>query len=248
MRTAISKFSKPSEKLDFIFSHICNFELMDGRTPNQVGGAVVDFHTSFMSMEPKYFGLSSYEEMVFYLDTLNKSDFILLNHNTYGPFQYFNGKVNCCRHGTITFKGLNHLHDIENKGILSNKCFVAMAFDDNKYKRLDAIRLACDKYQFDAFIVDEFRDKETQTIDSNIISSIKSSNFCIADFTGSNNGVYLESGFAMGRNMKVIFTCEKSDFEKNKKHFDVNHYPFLCYSDFDDLTKKLIPEIGSYIK
>ena len=52
----------------------------------------------------------------------------------------------------------------------------------------------------------------------------------------------------MGRNMKVIFTCEKLDFETNKKHFDVNHYPFLCYSDFDDLTKKLISEIGFYIK
>ena len=33
-----------------------------------------------------------------------------------------------------------------------------MAFDDDKHKRLDAIKLACEKHQFDAFIVDEFRD------------------------------------------------------------------------------------------
>jgi nucleoside 2-deoxyribosyltransferase len=152
------------------------------------------------------------------------------------------------QHGKITFKGLNHLHEIENKGILSNKCFVAMSFDGNKNNRLDAIKIACAAYQFDAFVVDDYYETGNQTIDSKIITAIKSSNFCIADFTGINQGAYMEAGFAMGRNMKVIFTCEKKDFETNKKHFDVNHYPFLCYESYGDLTEQLKSRIGAYIK
>ncbi len=134
------------------------------------------------------------------------------------------------------------------KGILSNLCFVAMPFDENKLVRLDAIKKACIQFQFDAFIIEEFHEMGNYTIDSKIISAIKSSNFCIADFTGINHGAYLEAGFAMGRGMKVIFICEEKDFKANKKHFDVEHYPFKCYKDYEDLTRQLVIEIGAYIK
>ena len=50
-----------------------------------------------------------------------------------------------------------------------------------------------------------------------------------------------------GRGMKVIFVCQEDDFDQNKKHFDVNHYPFITYKDFEDLTKLLTDEITAYI-
>jgi nucleoside 2-deoxyribosyltransferase len=122
-----------------------------------------------------------------------------------------------------------------------------MVFDEKRNERLNAIKLACEEYGFEAFDVENYNVKDNQTIDAKNISAIKSSRFCIADFTGLNQGAYFEGGFAMGRNMKVIFVCDKKDFEKNKKHFDVNHYPFICYNDFDDLTTKLKYEINAYI-
>jgi nucleoside 2-deoxyribosyltransferase len=123
-----------------------------------------------------------------------------------------------------------------------------MAFDEKKDERLNAIKKACLEYNIDAFIVEEYKTKDNQTIDSRIITAIKSSRFCIVDFTGLNQGAYFEAGFAIGRNMKVILVCEAIDFKENKKHFDVNHYPFLPYDNFEDLTNKLKIEIGSYIK
>ena len=38
MRTALEKSASPSEKLDFIFSHIANIEFPDGRIRYSEGG------------------------------------------------------------------------------------------------------------------------------------------------------------------------------------------------------------------
>ncbi|HWY34000.1 MAG TPA: hypothetical protein VNX68_05095, partial [Nitrosopumilaceae archaeon] len=114
-----------------------------------------------------------------------------------------------------------------------------MAFDERKQDRLEAIQKACLGYGFDAFIIESYSIKENQTIDSKIIAAIKSSRFCIIDFTSLNQGAYFEAGIAIGREMKAIFICERKDFQENKKHFDVNHYPFLCYDNFVQLTELL---------
>jgi hypothetical protein len=57
----------------------------------------------------------------------------------------------------------------------------------------------------------------------------------------------MEAGIAIGREMKIIFTCEEDDFKNNRKHFDVNHYPFLTYKSYEELTSKLKIEIAAYI-
>ena len=100
---------------------------------------------------------------------------------------------------------------------------------------------------FDAFVIDQFASKKNKTIVAKIMAAIKSSRFCIADFTSFNLGAYFEAGIAVGREMKVIFICEAKDFKENKKHLDVNHYPFLCYNDFGHLTEMLTDEISAYI-
>ena len=159
------------------------------------------------------------------------------NHN---PIAFIN-------YGVISFKGMQFLNDIERRAVLSSRCFVAMAFDDKKDERLKAINSACQNFGFTAFTVDEHHEPGNHTIDSKIILAIKGSRFCIVDFTGINAGAYMEAGYAMGRDKRVIFVCEVKDFEENKKHFDVNHYPFLRYSSFPDLTSQLTNSIGSYI-
>ena len=246
----IDKNTSPATKLDAILLHICNYQVPGIGNKNNSGGTIIETMNCYMNHDPKYFGLNSNREMAFYLDTLIKMGFIE-PASTEGQSRkdYWDTEpVVFYEKIKITFKGLNHCYELENRGELSKKCFVAMVFDENKVERLNAIKEACAKHGFDAIDVEGYTSKENETIDSRIISALKSAKFCIADFTGLNQGAYFEGGYAMGRNMKVIFVCDKKDFQANKKHFDVNHYPFICYEDFTDLTNKLIDEIGAYIK
>jgi hypothetical protein len=248
MRSPIDKSATPLEKFDFIFAHICNFENKATGRRNDEGGVTIDFTDAYMSFDHNYFGLKSYEELGFYLDALRKEGLIDLFENS-GMWRPGSGqdRVLYFSKGVLTFKGLDYLSKISKKGVMSNKCFVAMVFDDKKDQRLAAIQSACLSFGFDAFVIDQYAAKGNQTIDAKIIAAIKSSRFCIADFTDLNRGAYFEAGMAIGREMKVIFICDKQDFQENKKHFDVNHYPFLCYNDFGHLTEMLKDQIGAYI-
>jgi hypothetical protein len=86
MRTAISNNATPSEKQDYIMQHLFNLENSGGIKINNRGGAKIDFINSFMSYDPKIFGLSSKEEMKFYLDTLEQAGMIELIRGTFNDF------------------------------------------------------------------------------------------------------------------------------------------------------------------
>lgn len=74
---------------------------------------------------------------------------------------------------------------------------------------------------------------------------MKSSKFCIADFTEQRDGVYFESGFAVGLGKKVIYTCHKKWFKKS--HFDTNHFPHIIYESMQELKEKLDNKIKAWI-
>ena len=57
-------------------------------------------------------------------------------------------------------------------------------------------------------------------IDDEIMASIRSARFVVADFTGNRGGVYYEAGFAHGLGLPVIFMCRQDD----ELHFDVRQY------------------------
>jgi hypothetical protein len=61
-------------------------------------------------------------------------------------------------------------------------------------------------------------------IDDRLRVEIQTSRFLIADLTHDNLGAYWEAGYAEGLGKPVIYTCEKSKFEKDPPHFDTNHY------------------------
>jgi nucleoside 2-deoxyribosyltransferase len=50
----------------------------------------------------------------------------------------------------------------------------------------------------------------------------------MADVTHGNNGAYWEAGYAEGLGKPVIYTCERSKFDKVEgrggAHFDTNHH------------------------
>ena len=119
MRSPLDKSATPAEKLDFIFSHICNSTNPATGRKNDEGGAIIDFSAAYMSYDHNYFGLNSYDEMKFYLDTLEEKGLVTFFQNFSAQRPVVNRPpVSYLQNGRLTFKGLDYLVQIEKNGIL----------------------------------------------------------------------------------------------------------------------------------
>lgn len=219
----------PKEKLDKLFLEIFKLQKSEGER-FYIGDHLFDeiFWTKL------YF--KNIYECNFYLKTLAEYDLIEVDLNATGAVQSV----------TITFKGLNYQIEITESGANSNNCFVAMSFSKNMTEIRDAIKLAITETGFHPLLIDEIHFDSERTINDEIIASIKQSKFCISDFTEQKDGVYFEAGFALGRGLKVIYTCKEEWF--NQTHFDTNHFPHIIYSDPIELKEKLKFKIEAWIK
>lgn len=115
-----------------------------------------------------------------------------------------------------------------------------------------AIQPACSECGFNAFLVSET--EHNKDINDEIIANIKMSKFVITDFTYNNAGAYFEAGYAQGKGLEVIRTCKRDWYDgydenrlKNHLHFDVNHYNFIIWDNYEDLKEKLINRIKATI-
>ena len=130
----------------------------------------------------------------------------------------------------LTMKGWERYDEIRRGNIDSKKAFMAMPFNnailDKVYKRF---KLAITQTGFDLLRVDE-RPK-AGLIDDRLRVEIATSRFLIAELTDENHGVYWEAGFAEGLGRPVIYTCEKTYFEKVKTHFDTNHHLTVIWEE-----------------
>lgn len=79
-----------------------------------------------------------------------------------------------------------------------------------------------------------------------ILGDIRRSPFVIADFTGNRHGVYIEAGFARGREKPVIHTCRSDHFEN--AHFDIKQIYTIKWTNLDELqygvTQRIRGTIG----
>jgi len=82
-------------------------------------------------------------------------------------------------------------------------------------------------------------------ISDEIMAEIRRSRFVVADYTGQNNGVYFEAGFALGLGLRVIPTCRKD--EVPKLHFDIKHLNTLLWSTPAELAEGLNRRIRGVI-
>lgn len=146
----------------------------------------------------------------------------------------------------ITFNGLSTLIKITEEGEKSNKFFIAMSFNNSMMETRNAIKSALDETGFEPIIIDEKNINSDRTINDEIISNLRQCKFCIADFSFHSNGVYFESGFALGQGKKVIYTCSKDEFDKS--HFDIKPLQHIIYENTSELTKSLINKINAFIK
>ena len=218
-----------SEKSNYLLQNLLKLQKVDGER-------------LYINLMEDKFWVSNYfknrEECYFYLEGLDKSSLIKLIDIGYGDRAV-------AFH--ITHEGLANASVTKDTMSSNSKdCFVAMSFDTNVNKYRGAIKSALKRTGYYPIIIDEENLSSTQTIPDAILSAIKNSKFCIADFTNQSKGVYFESAFAAGLGKKVIYTCEREDFIKNS-HFDVKQLQHIIYENEVDLEEQLMKKISSWI-
>ena len=198
--------ASPQEKIDNILYHFYIYESPQNGAKGKVGGITIDAYNHFSCYDPKVFGLSAKSEMKLYLDTLIDLRYIeTVGKNLNSISDGIREPVAFPEHLRLTFQGLAKCYELENSFINSKKCFVAMVFDADKTHRLNSIKAACAVHGFEAFDVESYHIEGNHTIDTKIIAAIKTSRFCIVDFTKLNQGAYFEGGYAMGAGNESYF-------------------------------------------
>lgn len=143
-------------------------------------------------------------------------------------------------HLSLTGKGISHAEDIINPNYNSNQVFVAMSFNPElNIAYSEAIQEAVRLCKLNPIRIDDtdFNDE----IIANVRNHINQSRFVIADFTDNRPGVYFEAGYAIGRNIPVIYCCRESD--KDEIHFDINHNKFIYWNELDGFKTELVKRI-----
>lgn len=175
---------------------------------------------------------------VSYSESLEELAFLLqlLSHDS---FMVCNGFM-----GSLTAAGCLEAEELQQRRPSTVQGFVAMSFDpslDEAYAQgFDpGIRAAGYRpLRIDA-------KEHAGSISDAIISEIRRSRFLIADYTGSNNGVYFEAGFALGLGIPVIPTCHADWL--SKLHFDIRHINTLKWDTPQQLAEGLAHRLSAVL-
>jgi hypothetical protein len=126
----------------------------------------------------------------------------------------------------LTLPGWERHEALKQAWAESRIAFMAFKFGDPEVDRVvrDCFRRAVQRTGF------ELRDLQTHKraglIDNEIRASLLLARFVIADLTHGHDSVnvYWEAGFADGRGLPVIYSCERSKWDEGvKNHFNTNH-------------------------
>lgn len=149
-------------------------------------------------------------------------------------------------HLALTLEGWRRFQELtEGRSSAENPVFVAMWFGDEGTRETmntlynNGISPAIKEAGYDAKRADT--EEHIDFIMDEIFGSIRTAPFVVADFTGSRNGVYLESGFARGLGLPVIHTCREDHFDQ--AHFDIQQVNTILWTSEQDLKVKLYHRI-----
>ncbi len=125
---------------------------------------------------------------------------------------------------TLTFRGWEHLDQLQRGEVDSRTAFMAMKYGDANTDKLvnEIFRPAVALTGFALVRLDDR--PEAGLIDDRLRVQIRTARFLIADLSHGNQGAYWEAGYAEGLGKPVIYTCERKAFEHEKTHFDTNHH------------------------
>lgn len=148
----------------------------------------------------------------------------------------------------ITIKGFEKINTISN--IESKTAFIAMWFDRNMDNLKESIKKAIKNAGYKLSLrIDE--KEHINKIDDEILVDITKSRFVVCDLTSKEGqprgSVYFEAGYAMGKNIPIIWTCDKK-LEKERA-FDIRQYNCLFWEkdNMDKFINKLQHRIENVI-
>jgi len=133
----------------------------------------------------------------------------------------------------LTFDGWQKYEDLKRARTESRLAFMAMPFKGDLFNRLFAVfKVAVAQTGFDLRRIDDR--PPAGLIDNRLRVEIRKSRFMVCELTNENAGAYWEGGFAEGLGRPVIYSCEKSYFEREKTHFDANHSHTVRWEESDN--------------
>jgi len=132
-----------------------------------------------------------------------------------------------------------HLRTVGFESDKGGHAFVAMPFD---FAFEDVFYFGISGPIRDSGLLCERMDKQAFTGDvvGRMRQRINDAKFVVADMTGANPNVYLEVGYAWGRDVPTILLCQQT----SELAFDVKGHRCLMYSSIRELERKLRDEIG----
>jgi hypothetical protein len=146
-------------------------------------------------------------------------------------------------------KGWLRLEEMQKREVQSSQAFVAMWFNpvtEEPYQ--NGIYKAIYDSGYEPRRIDQ-KHHHLNKVDDEIIAEVRRSCFLVADFTCEpekvRGGVYFETGFAMGLNIPIIWTCK--DTSMKDLHFDTRQFPHIVWNNSDDLYNQLKARIGALI-
>ncbi len=173
------------------------------------------------------------KEMNYLLDYLRKEEFI---HNI-GKSKDFQ----------VTVKGFEQINTVSNTN--SKTAFIAMWIHSSMDKLYRSIETAVKQAGYKSLRID--KKEHIQKIDDEVLAEIKKARFVICDLTSEEGkprgSVYFEAGYALGKDISIIWTCKES--LKEELAFDIRQYNCLFWEEnkMDDFVKKLQQRIENAI-
>ena len=185
------------------------------------------YHKSQLTHPYTFFYALSYcsqnNEMEYLLNYLKEMGFIRVTRKSDGSSDF-----------EVTVQGFEKINSISN--MESRIAFIAMWFNPSMNDLKKSIQIAVKNAGYEASRIDDI--EHLDKIDDQILVRIKEARFIICDLTSEKEkprgSVYFEAGYAMGKNIPVIWTCNKN--KKKRIAFDIRQYNCLFWGE-DNMDK-----------
>lgn len=148
----------------------------------------------------------------------------------------------------LTPHGWERVEELSTRAIDPSQGFVAMWFHpDTDAAYHEGIAPAITEAGYKALRIDN--KEHANFIHDEMIAEIRRSRFMVADFTCEpekvRGSVYFEAGYALGRDIPVIWTCRED--VQGHLHFDTRPYSYIFWKDPADLRQRLAARIGAVV-
>ncbi len=144
----------------------------------------------------------------------------------------------------VSAYGWEHLDNYEQRAIELSQAFVAMSFSKSmKAVWEKALKPAINEAGYKACRIDT--EQHAEKINAKVIAEIRNSLFVVAEVTEHMRVVYFEAGYAIGRNLPVIWCVRKDDLDN--VHFDTRQYNHVVWKTTDELKEKLYDMICAVV-